>query len=94
VLELVEKKDSPRRRKTVKGLKQKRVENIEQIDKEIVDSTIKVHRSLGPGLLESAYQQRGSFELRSRGIAVVTEVGLSKIDEKGYPRYGLQFGEF
>ena len=29
---------------------------IEKVASEIVDSAIKVHRTLGPGLLESAYQ--------------------------------------
>ena len=29
---------------------------IEDIAKEIVDSAIRVHQQLGPGLLESAYQ--------------------------------------
>jgi hypothetical protein len=30
--------------------------DIESVAHEIVDAAIKVHRSLGPGLLESAYQ--------------------------------------
>jgi len=41
---------------------------------QIVDSAIKVHRKLGPGLLESAYQKCLAIELRSRGIQVECEL--------------------
>jgi len=41
-----------------------------------VDSAIKVHRALGPGLLESAYQQCLTYELRKRGLRADTEVLL------------------
>jgi len=47
--------------------------DIEAIGKQIVDSTIKVHRALGPGLLESAYQFCLAYELRQRGLKVETE---------------------
>ena len=49
---------------------------IEEIAKVIVDAAIKVHRTLGPGLLESAYQQCLAYELRKRGLHVETEVEL------------------
>lgn len=42
----------------------------------IVDSSIEVHKNLGPGLLESAYETCLAFELRSRGLAVRTQVAL------------------
>jgi len=42
----------------------------------IVDSAIKVHRALGPGLLESAYHQCLAHELRLRGFCVDSEVPL------------------
>jgi GxxExxY protein len=44
------------------------------IAKIIVDAAIKVHRTLGPGLLESAYQQCLAYELRKRGLKVETEL--------------------
>ena len=50
--------------------------DIEEIAKIIVDSAIKVHRALGPGLLESAYQQCLAYELRKRGLRVDCEVTL------------------
>jgi GxxExxY protein len=50
--------------------------DIEGVAKEIVDAAIKVHRSLGTGLLESAYQQCLAHELRKRGYKVDCEVAL------------------
>jgi GxxExxY protein len=49
---------------------------IEEIAKIIVDSAIRAHRILGPGLLESAYQQCLAHELRKHGLTVVCEVTL------------------
>lgn len=46
------------------------------IVKDIVDTAIKVHIALGPGLLESAYQHCHAYELRKRGRHVLTEVTL------------------
>ncbi len=48
--------------------------DIEEVGRQIVDSAIKVHRALGPGLLESAYQYCLAYELRKRGLIVETEV--------------------
>ncbi len=50
--------------------------DIEEIGKIIVDSAIKVHRSLGPGLLESAYQICLAHELLKMGLKVACEVTL------------------
>ena len=50
--------------------------DIEAIAKDVVDAAIKVHKALGPGLLESAYQECLAFELRQRGWKVLTEVSL------------------
>lgn len=47
-----------------------------QLGRIIVDSAIQVHKALGPGLLESAYEACLSYELRSRHIAIETQVGL------------------
>ena len=46
----------------------------EEIATIIVDAALKVHRALGPGLLESAYQHCLAHELRKRGLRVETEV--------------------
>jgi len=44
-----------------------------EIAKQIVDAAYKVHKILGPGLLESAYQAALFFELQSRGLHLVRE---------------------
>ena len=47
---------------------------IEKTGKAIVNAAIKVHRSLGPGLLESVYQKCLKYELEKYGHAVKCEV--------------------
>ena len=42
----------------------------EEVAREIVDAALVVHRALGPGLLESAYEQCLVLELTRRGVAV------------------------
>jgi len=42
----------------------------------IVDAAIKVHRHLGPGLLESVYEECLAEELRTRGYKVRTQVSV------------------
>jgi GxxExxY protein len=49
---------------------------IEEIATDIVDSAVKVHKALGPGLLESAYQACLAHELKKRGHTVKTEMTL------------------
>jgi GxxExxY protein len=49
---------------------------IEEVAKHVVDAAIKVHRALGPGLLESAYQHRLTYEIRKRGMRVDCKVLL------------------
>ena len=44
--------------------------NIEEIAAQVVDSAIAVHRELGPGLLESAYESCLAFELAERGLSI------------------------
>ena len=47
---------------------------IDRLAKEVLDASIKVHRQLGAGLLESAYQQCLIHELKRRGLFVQKEV--------------------
>lgn len=42
----------------------------------ILDAAIRVHRSLGPGLLESVYEAVLAYELRERGHHVQTQVPI------------------
>jgi len=49
---------------------------INQLSGEIVDAAIKVHRAVGPGLLESAYEACLKHELMLREIGVQSQVAL------------------
>jgi GxxExxY protein len=46
----------------------------DEVAKDIVDAALKVHRALGPGLLESAYQACLAHELQRRHHRVECEV--------------------
>ncbi|HET9679188.1 MAG TPA: GxxExxY protein [Gammaproteobacteria bacterium] len=48
--------------------------NINDLSGEIIDSAIKVHSILGPGLLESAYEACLAHELELRGFQVKQQV--------------------
>jgi GxxExxY protein len=48
----------------------------DEVAKDIVDAALKVHRALGPGLLESAYQACLAHELGRRCHRVECEVAL------------------
>ena len=52
---------------------------IERLAKQTVDASIKVHRALGPGLLESVYETCLAHELRQRGLKVETQVTIPVI---------------
>ena len=54
---------------------------VNDISAQILDASIKVHRTLGPGLLESAYETCLAYELRQRGLHVETQVSLPVIYE-------------
>ena len=45
----------------------------EEITNQIIGAAIEVHRTLGPGLLESAYRDCLEYELTEQGLAVVRE---------------------
>ena len=49
---------------------------IEDVGQTVVDSAIRVHRVLGPGLLESAYQECLAYELRESGLRVRCEIEI------------------
>ena len=47
---------------------------LNDITGQIVDSAMRVHSALGPGLLESAYEACLIHELRKRGLRVLSQV--------------------
>jgi GxxExxY protein len=53
----------------------------EEISRDIIGAAMRVHRALGPGLLESAYETCLGLELRKRGLAVRQQVLLPIVYE-------------
>lgn len=49
---------------------------INEISEKIIGCAINVHKELGPGLLESAYQTCLIYELRSEGLSIRSEVPM------------------
>ena len=51
-------------------------DELNDLSKKILDSSIEVHRNLGPGLLESVYEICLADELTSRNVKVKRQVNL------------------
>jgi len=62
--------------------KMKDTASLNQISEQIISSALEVHRSLGPGLLESAYEECLAHELHLRKIAFERQKSLP-IEYKG-----------
>ena len=54
---------------------------LQELTGEIIDAGLKVHRTLGPGLLESAYEHCLVFELSCRGLEVERQVATPVVYE-------------
>ena len=68
--------------------------DIETVATQIVDAAIKVHRELGPGLLESAYQACMAYELRKRGLTVDCEILLPIVYDEQHIDAGCRIDMF
>ena len=51
-------------------------EELNRLSNTVIGLAIEVHKVLGPGLLESAYQQCLAWELRREGLSVKEQVGV------------------
>ena len=51
-------------------------QRINEVSGAIIGAAIEVHQSLGPGLLESAYEECLCYELRERGVRLRRQVPL------------------
>jgi len=66
------------------------VKELNRLSNETIGAAIEVHRNLGQGLLESAYESCLSWEMRQRGFEIKTQVPIPirykeiTLDE-GYP---------
>ncbi len=47
-----------------------------ELTREIIAAAIEVHSHLGPGMLESAYEECLSFELENRGIKITRQAPI------------------
>jgi GxxExxY protein len=47
----------------------------QEITHSIIGAAIEIHRGLGPGLLESAYEECLAYELAERGLAIERQPG-------------------
>ena len=54
-------------------------EELNSITEQIIGASIDVHKTLGPGLLESAYEACLAYELSQRGLAVERQKALPVI---------------
>lgn len=68
-------------------------DDVERAGSQVVDAAVRVHTELGPGLLESLYQQALAHELRLRDLQVETEVAVPSryrdVDLDGHFRLDL-----
>jgi len=60
---------------------------VEALTEKIIGCAIEVHRTLGPGLLESIYRECLIIEMSQHGLRVDTELSLH-LDYKGQPLLG------
>ena len=57
-------------------MSQEEYQYLNQLSKTVVGAAIEVHKELGPGLLESAYEECLKTELQQQGIKVESQVEL------------------
>ena len=69
-------KDSPQSRRERRG------ENMKELTEKIIGAAIEVHKALGPGLLESSYEECLSHELKLRSVPFEKQVPLP-VEYKG-----------
>ncbi len=63
-------------------------EEMNKITEGIIGAAIEVHKNLGPGLLESAYQAALAYELTERGFKIEQQKSLPLL----YKNVKLEFG--
>jgi GxxExxY protein len=55
------------------------IDELNQLSEQVIGCAIKVHRSLGPGLLESAYEVCLAHEMQKAGLSVKRQVPVPVI---------------
>jgi GxxExxY protein len=62
----------------------------DKLTEKIIGCAIAVHRRLGPGLLESAYEECLSFELESEGLNVKRQIPVPIVYKEKKLEYGYR----
>jgi GxxExxY protein len=62
----------------------------EAVAAEIIDAAIKIHKALGPGLLESVYEACLCYELSKRGVPFRRQVDMPVRYEEVYMETGFR----
>ena len=62
------------------------------ISEKIIGAAMQIHSTLGPGLLESAYEAGFTYELEKRGLKVPSQVGLPVIYDGMKITFGVPIG--
>jgi len=65
-------------------------EELAPLSRVIVDAAFKVHKTLGPGLLESVYESCLCHELRSRGVPFQSQLSVPVLYEGFSMEAGLR----
>ena len=62
--------------------------HIDALSNQVIGAAMRVHSRLGPGVLESSYEECLKYELRKRGFAVESQIGLPLV----YDEVRLELG--
>jgi len=66
-------------------------DELNRIGKKIVDAAYRVHKELGPGLLESVYEECLIYELSEKGSAVDKQASVVKYESRRFPHPTQRF---
>ena len=64
------------------------IDSLNKITEKIIGCAIEVHRNLGPGLLESIYENALCYELKDNGIRYEKQIGIPIVYK------GLSLGDY
>lgn len=67
---------------------------VNDITGQIIDSAIKIHKKLGPGLLESVYEEVLHYELAKRGVFSERQVPLAVVYDEIKMNVGFRIDLF
>jgi GxxExxY protein len=70
--------------KNAKGMRREPDCGVDQIARDVIGAAIEVHRVLGPGFLESVYEEAMTIELQIRGLRFERQTAVA-LEYKGQP---------